>query len=204
MTHPADPAALFIELYDQLPEEVFLRPDPERWKRDPDVQRHAQRVRAYIQEFGEADPRQVQEIIDKDEHRGTFAVLRGIDLALEIINPWFPSFEYGNLAELTSRYVETGRLNASTADGVLLPRGAYPNRPQGPGGKASYFGLHRVTAKSWEKINHGILPARRGPAFRPGEAVQIGCAPLLETFEDVTFDPAPPVGYDAFSLSPVP
>ncbi len=203
MTHPADPAALFIELYDQLPEEVFLRPDPERWKRDPDVQRHAQRVRAYIQQFGEADPRQVQEIIDKDGHRGTFAVLRGIDLALEIINPWFPSFEYGNLAELTSRYAETGKLNASTADGVLLPRGAYPNRPQGPGGKAAYFGLHRVTPKSWERISHGILPARREPFFPAGEPVQVGCAPLLETFEDVTFDPALPVGYDAFSLAPV-
>ena len=142
MTHPADPAALFIELYDQLPEEVFLRPDPEVWKRDPDVQRHARRMCDYIQEFGEAEPRQVQEIIDKDGDRGVFAVLRGIDLALEIINPWFPSFLYGNLAELTSRYAQTGRLNASAADGALLPRAAYPNRPKAPGGKASYFALH--------------------------------------------------------------
>src|SRR5690349_1901907 len=203
MTHPADPAALFIELYDQLPEEVFLRPDPEVWKRDPDVQRHARRMCDYIQEFGEAEPRQVQEIIDKDGHRGVFAVLRGIDLALEIINPWFPSFLYGNLAELTSRYAQTGRLNASAADGALLPRAAYPNRPKAPGGKASYFGLHRVTPQSWARISHEMLPARREPSFPAGEPVQVGCAPLLETFDDVKFDPALPVGYDAFSLEPV-
>jgi predicted amidohydrolase len=203
MTHPADPAALFMELYDQLSDEMFRRPDPELWKRDPDVQRRARRVCDYIQEFGEADPRQVQEIIDKDGHRGTFAVLRGIDLALEIINPWFPSFQYGNLAELTSRYAQTGRLNASAADGALLPRGAYQNRPQGPSGKATYFGLHRVTPQTWERIRHEVLPARRGPAFPAGEPVPVGCAPLLETFDDVKFDPALPVGYDAFSLEPV-
>jgi predicted amidohydrolase len=203
MTHPSDPAALFIELYDQLPDEVFLRPDPEKWKHDPDVQRQAQRVCDYIQKFGEADLHQVQEIIDEDGHRGTFAVLRGIDLALEIINPWFPSFLYGNLAELTSRYAETGRLNASAADGALLPRGAYPNRPQGPAGKAAYFGVHRVTLQSWEKISYEMLPTRRGPSIPAGEPVQVGCAPLLETFEDVAFDPALPAGYDAFSLAPI-
>jgi predicted amidohydrolase len=203
MMHPGDPAALFIELYDQLPDEVFLRPDPELWKRDPDLQRHARRVCDYIQKFGEADPRQVQEIIDKDGDRGTFAVLRGIDLALEIINPWFPSFLYGNLAELTCRYAQTGRLNASEADGALLPRCAYPNRPQAPSGKATYFGLHRVTPQSWKRIRHELLPARRGPSLPAGESVQVGCAPLLETFDDVNFDPMPRAGYDAFSLAPI-
>ena len=203
MMYPADPAALFIELYDQLPEAVFLRPDPEQWKRDADVQRHARRVCDYIQAFGEADPRQVQEIIDKDGDRGTFAVLRGIDLALEIINPWIPSFQYGNLAELWRRYVQTGRLNGPAIDGALLPRCAYPNRPQGPGNKALYFGLHRIRPQSWTRISHEMLPARREPSFPAGKPIQVGCAPLLETFDDVKFDPLQRAGYDAFSLAPV-
>jgi predicted amidohydrolase len=202
MSNWADPAALFIELYDQLPDEVFRRSDPMGWKSDPWVKRRARRVCDYIQEFGEADPRQVKEIIDEGGHRGTFAVLRGIDLALEIINPWIPSFLYGNLAELTRRYAQTGRLNGPATDGALLPRCAYPGRPQGPGKKALYFGLHRVTPQSWTKIRHEVLPPRRGPSFQAGQKVRVGCAPLLETFADVELEILPRGEHDEFSLAP--
>ena len=204
MSYPADPVALFIELYDQLPEEVFRRPEPMQWKSsDVWVKRHARRVCDYIQEFGEADPYQVREIIDEGGHRGAFAVLRGIDLALEIVNPWSPSFQYGKLAEVMRRYAQTGRLNGPGTDGALLPRCAYPGRPQGPGKKALYFGLHRVSPQSWAGIRHEMLPTRRGPSFGGGQRIRVGCAPLLETFADVKFELLLRDDYDEFTLAPV-
>ena len=38
MSYLADPAALFIELYDRLPEEPFLRSEPDEWEQDARVE----------------------------------------------------------------------------------------------------------------------------------------------------------------------
>jgi len=203
MSNWADPAALFIELYDGLPEEVFLRSDPMQWKADRWVNGHARRVCDYVQKSGEADPWQVETIIAEGGHRGTFAVLRGIDLALEIINPWTPCFEYGNLAELARRYAQHGRLNDPASGGALLPRCAYPGRPAGPGTKALYFGLHRVTPQSWATIRHEMLPARRRQHFKADEKIPVGCAPLLETFADVRIEILRQGHYNEFDLTAV-
>jgi predicted amidohydrolase len=203
MSNWADPAALFIELYDQLPEEVFLGSDPIQWKGDREVRRDAQRVCDHIQKWGEADPKQVERIIYEGGHRGRFAVLTGIDMALEIINPWTPSFEYGNLAKLARRYAQYSRLDEPSDDGALLPRCAYPGRPAGPGKKALYFGLHRVTPESWARIRHERLPAKRGPSLTAGEKIKVGCAPLLETFADVKIEILRQGHYNEFDLTAV-
>ena len=206
MSYTADPAALFVELYDELPDELFLRPDPVvGWERDAWVKRHAKRVYEHILAYGVADPRQVSAIIDEGGHRGVFTVLRGIDWALEIINPWSPSFNYGSLAELAVRYAATGQLNdPTTTEGALLPRGAYPGRPRGTTSKGLHFGVHRVTPSSWAKVRHETLPHRHEPSrFRPGQGISVGCAPLLETFDDVRLEFPERYGYFGFRLTPV-
>lgn len=206
MSYTDDPAALFIELYDQLPDELFLRPDPVvQWERDAWVKRHARRVYDRILAYGVADPRQVKAIIDEGADRGIFTVLRGIDWAFDIINPWSPSFNYGSLAELAARYAATGQLNdRMTTEGVLLPRGAYPGRPRGTSSKALHFGVHRVTPSSWAKVRHDTLPHRYEPSrFRPGQRIPVGCAPLLETFDDVRLEFPERDGYSGFRLTPV-
>jgi predicted amidohydrolase len=207
MLYTTDPAALFIELYDQLPEELFLAPDPvARWERDPWVDRHAMDVYDHVLKHGVADPGQVMTILDNDGgDRGVFTVLRGIDWALATINPWSPSYDYGNLAELATRYASTGQLNdGPMTEGALLPRGAYPGRPRGTNSKALHFGVHRVTPGSWTKIRYKLLPHRHEPSrFRPGQCVPVGCAPLLETFDDVRFELRRRDGYSGFRLTPV-
>ena len=205
MSYPADPAALFIELYDRLPEEPFLRSEPDEWEQDARVRRQATRICEHIWMYGEVDPGQVKEIIGEGGPREVFTVLRGIDWALEIINPFAPYFEHDGLDKLAVRYATTGRLNdGPAAEGALLPRCAYPGKPRGARDKALYFGLNRVSAQSWAKIRHNKLPNRYEPArFRPGNSVEVGCVPLLETLEDIQFKVLSRNGRSVFSLAPV-
>jgi predicted amidohydrolase len=207
MSYAADPAALFVELYDELPDELFLRPDPVvHWERDAWVKRHAMRLYDHILAHGKTDPRQVRAIINEGGgHRGVFTVLRGIDWALALINPWTPSFDHDGLVELAARYAATGQFNdPTTTKGALLPRGAFPGRPRGTRSKALYFGVHHVSPQSWAKIKHETLPHRYEPSrFRPGQAISVGCAPLLESYDDVQLDFVEEDGYSGFRLTPV-
>jgi predicted amidohydrolase len=207
MSYAADPAALFVELYNELPDDLFLRPDPVvHWERDAWVKQHAMRLYDHILKYGEADPRQVGAIINEGgAYRGVFTVLRGIDWALALINPWTPSFDHGGLAELATRYAATGQLNdPATTKGALLPRGAFPGRPRGTRSKALYFGVHHVTPQAWTKVKHETVPHRYEPSrFRPGQAISVGCAPLLETFDDVRLDFVEQDDYSGFRLTPI-
>jgi predicted amidohydrolase len=191
MSYPTDPAALFMELYDRLSDDVFLADDPVQWDNADDwVTLHAMRVYDHIRMYGEADPPQVEKIVNEGGDRGIFTVLRGIDWALALINPWGDTYDHENLAWLARRYAETGQLNnGPAAEGALLPRGTYPGRPRGTSRKALYFRVHRVTRQSRAKIRPKALPREcQPPKFRPGQYIPVGCAPLLETFKDVEFE----------------
>lgn len=205
MSDPTDPAAVFIQLYDQLPEEVFARREPLRWERDPGVKRNASRVYEYILEHGVTDSRQIEVILRGGEHRDIFTVLRGIDWALAHVNPFRPGFDQGNLAWLARRYAETGRLDdGSATDGALLPRCAYPGRARGTNNKKSlYFGLHRVSHQSWAKVQYERIESRYEPYFRPDQELPVGCAPLLETLDDVQIDFRERDGESVYSLKPI-
>lgn len=202
-SYPADPAALFMQLYDQLPEQVFRERQPKQWQRDRWVKGNASRVYEHILEHGAADPGQVKKIIEEGGDRGIFAVLRGIDWALALVNPFSAGYESGNLAWLETRYAETGQLNDGPAtEGVLLPRCAYPGRPGGSSGKALYFGLHRVAPECWARIRYERLKNRHDPNFGHDQPVIVGCAPLLESFADVQLEVLKRDGEQVFSLTP--
>ena len=146
MSYPTDPAALFMELYDQLPDDVFLADKAVQWdNEDAWVTLHAMRVYDQILTYGEADPVQIERIVKEGDDRGIFTVLRGIDWALAHINPFSNIYEHENLEWLAIRYAETGRLNNGPAEeGALLPRGTYPAGREGRAVKrctSAYTGL---------------------------------------------------------------
>jgi predicted amidohydrolase len=205
MSDPTDPAAVFMTLYDHLSEEVFARREPLRWERDPGVKRNATRVYQHILDHGMADPRQIAEIVQRGGDREVFTVLRGIDWALEHVNPFGPVFDQGNLAWLAKRYADTARLNDGLpeSEGLLLPRCAYPGRPRGTNGKSLYFGLNRVSPECMEKVRYERIASRYEPYFRPDQQLLVGCAPLLETFDDVRIDFFERDGESVYSLAPV-
>ena len=205
MYYSTDPAAVFMQLYDKLPEQTFTRREPSQWDNDSRVKIRASRVYEHIIEHGEADPQQVEEIVQSGGNRGLFTVLRGIDWALAHINPFTPAFDHGKLAWLAARYAETGRLNdgAPEAEGALLPRCSYPGRPRGTRDKSGFFGLHRVSAESWVKVRHERIMPRYQPHFQPDQEIPVGCAPLLETFDDIRLDFLEQDGESVYSLIPV-
>ena len=109
MSYPTDPAALFMELYDQLPDDVFLADKAVQWdNEDAWVTLHAMRVYDQILTYGEADPVQIERIVKEGDDRGIFTVLRGIDWALAHINTFINIFENNNIECLAIRYAEIG------------------------------------------------------------------------------------------------
>ena len=194
-----------MQLYDQLPEQPFTGREPSQWDNDSGVKLRASRVYEHIIDHGEADPQQVEEIVQVGGNRGLFTVLRGIDWALAHINPFTPAFDHGKLAWLAARYAETGRLSDGLPEdeGALLPRCSYPGRPRGSRDKSGFFGLHRVAAESWVRLRHERIMPRHQPHFRPDQEIPVGCAPLLETFDDIRLDFAERDGESVYSLVPV-
>jgi len=203
-SYSADPADLFTQLYDLLPDGPFRNREVTRWDRDPEVARLAEQVYECVLDQGAMKPGDLGRMLEGAGHRGVFAVLRGLDWALAHVNPFSAAFDYGRLASLVTRYAETGQLNdADATDGALLPRCAYPGRPRGGNSKASFFGVHRVPAEIWGQIQYERIKARHEPHFRRDQPVVIGCAPILESFADVQLEFSEQDGNSVFRLGPV-
>ncbi len=183
--HPADPADLFIRLYDALPDHRFQGWQATDWHRDPAVRRRADEICETVLALGRLDPDLTEEIIEADGDRGRFAILLGLDAALAYASPYSPYHDAPALSGVLIQYLTEGRLNSDERDGALLPRCAFPGRPLGRRTKAEFFGVHRVPPAEWERIDHSVLPAVNDAHFNRDEPVTIGCAPVLETFDDV-------------------
>jgi predicted amidohydrolase len=192
----ADPAHLFMQLYDRLPDDLFADRTPAVWLDDPEVRRRAARVERDVLARGTAEPDRLARIVRWSGDRGLFTLLRGLDGALWYVNPFSPTIDRGALDWLAVRYAMTGLLNdEKVIAGALLPRCALAGKPRGAGHKGDYFSVHRVPPEHLTtKIQYKLLEARYQPAFEPELPVKVACAPLLENFDELklTFgdDPA--------------
>jgi predicted amidohydrolase len=203
-TYSTDPANLFTQLYDQLPDGPFGNREVTGWDRDPEVTRLAAQVYEWVLDQGAISPGDLGRILEGAGHRGVFAVLQGLDWALAHVNPFSAVFDHGKLTPLAVRYAETGQLNdASVTDGALLPRCAYPGRPRGGISKALFFGVNRVPPQIWGQVQYERIKARHDLHFGPDRPVVIGCAPILETFADVLLEFSEQDGSSVFRLGPV-
>jgi predicted amidohydrolase len=203
--YPEDPADLFVTLYDELPEPVFCGWDAQDWFADRSVRDLAGKICEAILDYGELAPEDVARIIARDGDRGRFTILLGIDDALQFINPYalyhqefFPSL-YG----LAGRYQSEHRLNTKATTGLLLPRCAFPCRPIAKREKDEFFRLHRITAEQAKVVEHSVLSHVLDAALPPETPVPVGCAPLLETYDDVDITFGHRGGVATYRLGPV-
>lgn len=183
--YPAEPADLFVHLYDSLADDVFQGWTATRWYAEEGVRRAADEIAATVLEHGVLDPAETARIIAADGDRGAFTILLGLDGALAHASPYAPYHDAPALSGVLVNYLTEGRMNGPGTTGALLPRCAFPGRPRGARSKAEFFGVHRVPQAQWERIDHTVLPAVNDPHFSRDEPVTVGCAPVLETFDDV-------------------
>ncbi|WP_378282644.1 hypothetical protein [Actinomadura rugatobispora] len=200
--HPADPADLFLQLYDELPDRHFHGWQATRWYDDAGVRRRAGEISEIVLALGSLSPEVTEENIAEDGDRGRFTVLLGLDGALAHANPYGPYHDAPALTGLTVRYLTEGRLNGDEREGALLPRCAFPGRPRGRRTKAEFFGVHRVPPEEWAKVDHTLLPPVLDPHFDRDEPVPVGCVPVLETFDDIEIDFERRYGMTVYRLRP--
>ena len=203
-TFSTDPAHLFMQLYDLLPEDLFADRTPTIWLDEPEMRRRAARVERDIVERGVVDHQRAAGIVRWSGNRGLFTLLRGIDGALWYVNPFNPAFDHGQLDWLAVRYAATGLLNdEKVIAGALLPRCTSPGKPRGRGHKADFFSVHRVPPEPLnQKIHYGLLESRYDPAFRHEEPVKVACAPLLANFDELRVSYPPTGGPGSYRLAP--
>ncbi|TDC52715.1 hypothetical protein E1281_18770 [Actinomadura sp. KC345] len=201
--YPAEPADLFVHLYDSIADDVFQSWTATRWYAEERVRRKANEIADAVLEHGVLDPAQTARTIAMRGDQGAFTILLGLDIALAHASPYAPYHDAPALAGVLVNYLTEGKLNGPGTTGALLPRCAFPGRPHGKRSKAEFFGVHRVPQAEWDRIDHTVLPAVNDPHFSRDEPVTVGCAPVLETFDDVDIEFGERDGMTVYRLRPM-
>jgi predicted amidohydrolase len=201
-----DPADLFVQLYDELGEHPFRGAVPaQQWWADPSVQADARRVCLKVLETGIAPRNLVSRLAQSD--RGMFAVLVGLDDALEYVHPFSATYDPGRLYRIAVRYVTSGRLNSDAVDGALLVRNVFPGRPAGLPDREDFFGVVRVPRDAWADVEHSRIPnAFDLPFMRPEKSdsatIGVACIPMLGSYDDLVFQQTDRAGAPAYRIGP--
>ncbi|MFG2712303.1 hypothetical protein ACGFX2_17360 [Streptomyces goshikiensis] len=203
--YPSDPADLFVQLYDELPVDLFRGFEPTAWAEEVNIRRKSEEICQMVWGNGVVNIGQLEKLVGQFDPRGIFTVLLGLESALEIVNPYRPNFIQGRLAPLAVRYVVTGQFNnPDVTRGALLPRCTLPGKPTGKRRKGEFFKLHRVPQDLWDhvKVEHNGFD--RQPHFPREEPVKIGCVPLLETLDlDVSVSFNQRSGHPVYQVKPI-
>ncbi|WP_405624998.1 hypothetical protein [Streptomyces sp. NBC_01396] len=180
--YSADPADLFVQLYDELPGDLFRGFEPIAWAKDSEIRRRSEEICQMVWDYGTVNIGQLEKLSGQFDPQGKFTVLLGLESALEIVNPYSPNFIQGRLVPVATRYVTTGQLNnPDVTPGALLPRCTLPGKPTGKRRKGEFFKLNRVPPDLWGHVKVEINGFEKQPHFRREEPVRVGCVPVLET-----------------------
>lgn len=200
-----DPADLFVQLYDRLEEEPLRDParvshwlEPETL--DPLIRDFSSRAAT-----GRLDPAEIKRSLETaaDRQGLLIALLLALQSALEHVHPWTSAASHGALTRIALRYAETGRLNSDTSSGALLPRFCQPRAAVTPSSRRELFhGLLRVTEDEWASVEHCVLPERHDVSISAPIALTVGCAPAIESIEEVEVEKVRRVLGSHFRLRP--
>lgn len=186
---PADPVDLFAALFDLLDERPFGDGSVEKWQSDHALAARADEVEEQLVAEGAAEGRLYAGLATASD-AGVFAVLRGIDAALDRLSPFTGSpGDAEKLAWVATRYAATGILSSAATEGAVLFRCAYPGRPVGIGSKADYYGLVRIPTDVWARVSFSRIPPALdldiSPKAQKENIVGVGCAPVLDSYSDL-------------------
>ena len=84
----AEPADLFVQLYDAIPDDVFEGWTATRWYAAERVRREANEIAESVLASGTLDPARTARIVAARGDRGRFVILLGLDVALAHASPY--------------------------------------------------------------------------------------------------------------------
>ncbi|MFC5183034.1 carbon-nitrogen hydrolase family protein [Actinomadura harenae] len=200
--YPADPADLFVRLYDELPAGLHRAWPLNLWYEDARVRRTVNDLTERIIEDAGFDPAEAAALVAAGGDHGRFTLLLALDGALALANPFGPFHDASTLTGITVRYLVEGRFDSGAAGGALLPRCALPGRPEGLRALPDFFGVHRVPPHLWERVEHTRLPAVHDPHLSPDVPVEVGCAPVMESYDEVRVGFAERAARTVYRLDP--
>jgi hypothetical protein len=180
----SDPADVFVQIYDHIPENIFRGDAIVGWFRDSQFWKIADEVSEACLEHGALDPAWISELVAKGEEH-ELGILTGIDNALSFADPWSTSTEQHALVHLRDRYLKSGQFNLDT-EGALLPRRSYPGRPLSGKEKHHYFRVVRVSPRVWGKsYTNSVWTSDKDPWVAPNDPLFVAFVPMLASYDDV-------------------
>ncbi|TCM34418.1 hypothetical protein [Kribbella sp. VKM Ac-2568] len=183
----SDPADVFVQIYDHIPEKIFRSDAIAGWFRDPLFWKVADAVTEECLQHGTLDPERISELVARGEEYA-LAVLTGIDDALTFAAPWSTSIEQYALVDILGRYLESGQFNLET-EGGLLPRRSYPGRPLSGKEKHHYFRVVRVSPRVWgESYLNLVWNSDIDPWVAPNDQIFVAFVPTLASYDDLEID----------------
>lgn len=197
-----DPADAFIDIFDEVPEELFLGDEAQQLRTVPAVMREAREVEQAILKHGKAPARLANLPNDDSQNRVALARLIGLDLILRRVHPHAESPTPAPLLPLATRYVRRGHFNTSRESGLLLPRLMKYGAPDHLSDKYELFSVVRVEPNRVERIQFQSFGARGWPTIKGKEDVVVACVPFLETIEDIQLERVDKFGDGRYRLGP--
>jgi hypothetical protein len=198
----ADPADLFVMLYDSLPD-VTARQRPElapalwrssrqekaagrrlgdlleAWYLDHDVQRCAERVQQLACR-GSLVRQEVMTVAPSSAAPAVFSALLGLDRALYNVHPGQRGTSMTGLSAMGLRYIRTGRLSTDRVTGALLPRKSPFGSLGGSVLARCFLSVERIPAEVWNGVSHRRLPTHLDIGRRTtSEELRLAAVPLL-------------------------
>jgi hypothetical protein len=204
----SDPGDLFVQLYDELGEEPFAEQQVDAWLNNSKVLSVRDRIERDVLATGRADVNDAAAVVDDLGSEGRFALLLGLDAALQHAHPNAALRTGAGMYGILDRYLREARLNTDAVVGTLMFATSFPGRPKGLPSRRTFFGLVRtlpddgVVRPTWVEGYADIVPQRSAPGDQ--EILVIGCVPFLDDIEDVDLQRVSRPGREGYRLGPRP
>lgn len=199
---PSDnPADVFVRLFDQIPESLFLGDEVEELSGEDAVWQESSAVEQAVLRDGRAAPTLADLPEDSSRNRFALARLIGLDRILFRVNPRAEASPPPSLMWLAARYARKGHFNDQTP-GLLLPRlvnyGAPRHRPD----KYETFSVIRVEPDRINNIQYKALGSRGWPTAKGKDDVIVACLPFLDEVDDVSLERVDKASGGRYRLGP--
>jgi hypothetical protein len=198
----SDPADVFIALFDQVPETLFLGDEADLLEAMPSVKLAADEVYRAVLSTGQAAPSLAN--LPSGDERNTTAMARliGLDQVLRWAHPNSGSPAPPSLARLVTRYARHGRFNSSLDSGLLIPRlvdyGAVHHRAD----KYERFSVVRLETDRMKYVDFRSFGSRGWPTLKGTEDLVVACLPFLDTVDDIVLERFQKFGRSWYQLGP--